>query len=66
MKNNTFSTIGILGIFLLFSGTVFAQGMMSLPNSLPDNAAIQSQQREEQEGKKFLDDLNSKAVACSN
>ena len=34
-------------------------------NSSPDNATIQSQLQEEQEGKKFLDDLSSKAISCS-
>ncbi|MBI2578860.1 MAG: hypothetical protein HYW26_04060 [Candidatus Aenigmarchaeota archaeon] len=38
--------------------------MMSFSYSSPDNAAIQSQQQEEQEGKKFLDNLNNKIVVC--
>ena len=65
MKKTIFYTISILGISLLFSGTVFAQGMMGFPNSSPDDATIQSQQQEEQEGKKFLDDLSNKTIICS-
>ncbi len=41
-----------------------AEGM-GFSGSSPDNATIQSQQQEEQEGKKFLDNLSNKAVACS-
>ena len=65
MKKVIVSTIGILGISLVFSGTVFAQGMMGFSNSSPDTAAIQSQQEEEQTGKTFLDSLNNKTVVCS-
>mgnify|MGYP001562794319 CR=1 FL=1 len=65
MKKIIFSTIGILGISLLFSGTVPAQGMMGFSSSSPDNVAIQSQQQEEQEGKNFLDSLSNKIVTCS-
>jgi len=43
----------------------FAQGMMGFPSASSDNATIQSQQQEEQEGKKFLDNLNNKTVICS-
>ena len=39
--------------------------MMGFSDSSPDNAAIQSQQQEEQEGKFFLDSLNNKTVVCS-
>lgn len=49
---------------LAFPMLSFAQGMMSFPNSSYDSAAIQSQQQEEQEGKKFLDNLNNKTVTC--
>ena len=65
MKKAVFYTISVLGFILLIGGSVFAQGMMGFPSSSPDNAAIQSQQQEEQEGKKFLDDLNNKTVTCS-
>jgi len=65
MKKIIFSTISLLGISLLFSGTVFAQGMMGFQNSSSDNATIQSQQQEEKEGKQFLDNLNNKTVTCS-
>lgn len=44
---------------------VSAQGMMSFLNSSPDNAAIQSQQQEELEGKKLLENLKNKTVICS-
>jgi len=65
MKKIIFSTIGILGISLLFSGVVFAQGIMGFPNSSPDHATIQSQQQEEQEGKIFLDGLKNETITCS-
>jgi len=57
-------------ILFLFTLTVtpsvaFAQGMMGFSGSSPDNAAIQSQQQEEQEGKQLLDSLNNKTVTCS-
>ncbi len=65
MKKIIFSTISILGISLLFGGIVSAQGMMGFPNSSPDNAAIQSQQQEELEGKNFLDELKNKTITCS-
>ena len=65
MKKIIFSTISLLGISLLFSGTVFAQGMMGFQNSSSDSATIQSQQQEEKEGKQFLDNLNNKTVTCS-
>ncbi len=60
----------LLIMVLLFTLTVtpsmaFAQGMMGFSSSTPDNAAIQSQQQEEQEGKKFLDNLNNKTAICS-
>src|SRR3989344_6687015 len=51
--------------FALLPNFTFAQGMMGFPSSSSDNAAIQSQQQEEQEGKQFLDGLNNKTVVCS-
>ena len=39
--------------------------MIGFSDSSPDNATIQSQQQEEQEGKNFLDNLNNKTVVCS-
>src|SRR3989344_4725094 len=51
--------------FALLPGFSFAQGMMGFPSSSSDNAAIQSQQQEEKEGKQFLDNLNNKTVVCS-
>lgn len=65
MKKIIFSTIGIFGVSMLLGGTVFAQGMMGFSSSSVDNAAIQSQRQEEQDGKKILDDLNNKTITCS-
>mgnify|MGYP001565850282 CR=1 FL=1 len=65
MKKIIFSTISILGTSLLFGGIVSAQGMMGFLNSSPDNATIQSQQQEEQEGKIFLDELKNQTIICS-
>lgn len=64
MKKFIFSAIGIIGLALIMSGAVFAQGMMGFSGSSPNNAAIQSQEQEEQEGKKFLDDLSNKTITC--
>ncbi|MDP3997006.1 MAG: SHOCT domain-containing protein [bacterium] len=64
MKKILFITVGILGFALVASNTVFAQGMMGFLSSSSDNAAIQSQQQEEQEGKQFLDNLNNKTIVC--
>ncbi|MBI4894869.1 MAG: hypothetical protein HY831_00075 [Candidatus Aenigmarchaeota archaeon] len=49
------------------SGGMIGSGsmMMGFSGSSPDNATIQSQQQEEQEGKMFLDNLNNKTVFCS-
>ena len=65
MKKYIFSTIGITIFTLAVSSVVFAQGMMDFRNSPADSAVTQSQEQEEQEGKQFLDNLNSKTVACS-
>ena len=65
MKKIIFSTIIIFGISLFFNGAVFAQGMMGFPGSSANDATIQSQRQEEQEGKKLLDDLNNKIITCS-
>ena len=64
MKKIFFITTFVLG-FALPTGFSSAQGMMGFSNSSPDNAAIQSQQQEEREGKTFLDNLNSKTITCS-
>ena len=66
MKKIFFTTtfIFVFG-FALLPGFSFAQGMMGFPSSSSDNAAIQSQQQEEKEGKQFLDNLNNKTVVCS-
>lgn len=67
MKKVTVMGLTALFIFLLVSrqSTVSAQGMMGFLNSSSDNIAIQNQQQEEQEGQKFLDDLKSQKVTCS-
>ena len=64
MKKFIFSIIGLIGFTLVLSGSVFAQGMMGFSNSTIDNTAIQSQQAEEQEGAKLLDELNTKIIIC--
>ncbi|MEK7062090.1 MAG: SHOCT domain-containing protein [Patescibacteria group bacterium] len=65
MKKLIFLTISIFVFGIVSPITSFAQGMMGFPNVSIDNATIQSQQQEEQEGKKFLDDLSNKTVTCS-
>jgi len=54
-------------LVIIFSSINFAsaQGMMGFPSSSLDNATIQSQQQEEQEGKNLLDDLSNKIIICS-
>jgi putative membrane protein len=65
MKKLFFLTTLIFVFGFAFPTLSFAQGMMSFPDSSYDNATIQSQQQEELEGKKLLDDLNNKTVICS-
>jgi len=75
MKKNIVIGVAILFMFLITSTyfIVSAQGMLALSvvegmgyfNSSSDNAAIQSQQQEELEGKKFLDGIKNKTVICS-
>jgi putative membrane protein len=65
MKKLFLLTITIFILGLASPTTSFAQGMIGFPNLSIDNATIQSQQQEEQEGKKFLDDLNNKTIVCS-
>ena len=64
MKKLLIIIILLLSLIVTPSVT-FAQGMMGSPSSSADNAVIQSQRQEEQEGKRFLDDLNNKAITCS-
>jgi len=64
MKKIFFITTFVFGFALLPSFS-FAQGMMGFPSSSSDSATIQSQRQEEQEGKKFLDNLKNKTVICS-
>jgi len=65
MKKLFFITTSIFVFGLALPTLSFAQGMMGFPSSSPDNAAIQSQQQEEREGKKLLDDLSNKTITCS-
>ena len=65
MKKIIFFTISIFALSFISPTSSSAQGMMGLSNLSTDSAAIQSQQQEEQEGKKFLDDLNNKKIVCS-
>lgn len=52
-----------LGLFIFTPRTAHAQ-MMGFSGSSIDNAAIQSQQAEEQDGKKLLDQLENKTTTC--
>lgn len=69
MKKIIFSTISILGISLLFSGTVFAQGM---GNNMMDgnNTITQSNDghtaREEAEGRIVWEKLQTKQTTCAD
>lgn len=62
MKKNIFSAMGILGISLLFSGTVFARGILG------DNAISSDGHtaREEAEGIVVWEKLQAKQVQCSD
>ncbi|MBI5414684.1 SHOCT domain-containing protein [Candidatus Peregrinibacteria bacterium] len=65
MKKIFSFTLLIFALSFSFPTFSFAQGMMSLWNSSSDNASIQSQQQEEQEGKSLLDELSNKTVPCA-
>jgi len=65
MKKIFFITTFVFIFGLTLPTPSFAQGMMGFLGSSPDNATIQSQRQEEQEGKQLLDGLNSKTVTCS-
>ncbi len=65
MKKFIFGFIGLIGLAFVLSGSVFAQGANSFSTSSQNNIVIQNQRQEEQEGKKLLDELNNKTVACS-
>jgi putative membrane protein len=65
MKKIFIIAILVFAFGLAFPLLSFAQGMMIVPNSSYDSAAIQSQEQEEQEGKQLLDNLNNKTVTCS-
>ena len=63
MKRLLILFIIILGLFTFTPHTAHAQ-MMGFSNSSIDKASIQSQQAEEQEGKKLLDQLKNKTTTC--
>ena len=65
MKKLLFFTTFIIIFSFVFPTFSFSQGMMGLQSSSPDNTSIQSQQQEEQTGKKLLDGLSNKTVICS-
>jgi len=65
MKRYFLLTILIFTFSLVFPTFSFAQGMMGFSGSSPDNATIQNQQQEEQEGKQLLDKLNNTTGTCS-
>ena len=65
MKKIFYITIFVFAFSFTLPMSSFAQGMMGFSNLSPDDAAMQSQQQEEQEGKNFLDNLNNKTVVCS-
>src|SRR3990167_10901883 len=60
-----FLSLALFFVLTILPSLTYAQGMMGFSGSSPDNATIQSQQQEEQEGKKFLDNLKNKTVICS-
>ena len=62
MKKPIFSTISLLGISLLFSGTVLAQGMMGNTATVSDNHTA----REEAEGKAVWEKLQAKELTCKD
>lgn len=63
--NKLFLFLALFAVLTISPSFAFAQGMMGFSSSSPDNATIQSQQQEEQQGKRFLDDLNNKTITCS-
>lgn len=65
MKKLLFITTFIFVFGLALPTYSFAQGMMGFSSLSPNSASIQSQRQEEQEGKKLLDDLSNKTIACS-
>ncbi|MCL5733094.1 MAG: hypothetical protein M1334_00305 [Patescibacteria group bacterium] len=65
MKKLLFITTFIFVFGFVFPVSSFAQGMMGFSSVPADNAAIQSQQQEEQEGKNFLSELTNKIITCS-
>ncbi|PIY68766.1 hypothetical protein COY90_04200 [Candidatus Roizmanbacteria bacterium CG_4_10_14_0_8_um_filter_39_9] len=68
MKKITMLGLTALLIFFITStrpSPVSAQGMMGFFNTSTDNTAVQSQQQEEQEGQKFINDLKNQTSTCS-
>lgn len=62
MKKHIFSTIGILGLTLAISGTIFAQEMMGTTATNPDGHTA----REETEGKAVWEKLQAKELTCKD
>ncbi|MDO8512583.1 MAG: hypothetical protein Q7S57_04875 [bacterium] len=54
-----------LGLAVFLPSATLAQGMMGYINQTADSSVVQSQQQEEQDGKKFLDQLSQKTINCS-
>lgn len=60
----TIASIAFLaGLFAVFVPIVHAQ-MLGYPSSTPSNEDIQSQQQDEQVGKKLVDQLNNRQITC--
>lgn len=74
MKKIVFGTISILGFFLFFSGTIFAQGMPAPYRSEASGAGMDGNTinsddhtaREEAEGKAVWEKLQAKQVTCAD
>lgn len=62
MKKFIFSTIGAIGLTLVLSGSVFAQGMMGTNQVISDGHTA----REEAEGKIVWEKLQTKQTQCSD
>lgn len=65
MKKIFLISFAVFGLVLFLPTTSFAQGMMGFLNQSADGSTVKSQQQEEQEGKKLLDELSQKTIACS-
>jgi len=65
MMKSVLASISVFILSLTLPIPSFAQGMMGFGISSFDSATLQSQRQEELEGKKLLDDLGNKTVACA-